>query len=583
MNNIVETNPPVSVPRTGASSAAAIALLIAIPILVFGPSALRNHFVNWDDEGQLYQNPDFNPPTVRSVIKYWYAPHMNLYMPITYSLWGGVAALATVKADSAGIALNPLWFHGLNLLLHIGATLAVFAILRQLIVEVWPAFVGAIVFAVHPIQCEAVCWASGMYTILSGLLIFGAIFEFIQFAKARGREGHGHYLIATILFVAAMFSKPSAVVAVPMVAIIDLLVLRRNWRSIVSALGPWLILTLPIILIIRRTQPAAIVPDQPVWTRLVVCFDSIGFYLTKLVCPLHFAVDYGRTPTWLRSHPEEVWVASSAVTLLVVSWAARRKTPWLPAGLGLFVAGTLPFLGLVKFDFQHFSTVADRYAYPGMLGVALMAAGAISAWTHPLTKTLAVLVLSGLAWGSHDQADVWRDTRTLFNHNLHVNPRSLQAHGNLGFLAMNEGRSDEAIAHFRQALATDSTDPDANTNLANALMSRGDLDEAIGHYRRALQITPNDPRIENNLGIALARSHQYGQAAREFQAALDDDGMNPEADKDVRAPAHVNLGLILQEFGRFDEAAAQYRAALAIDPQFKLAQAALNRLPVTQR
>jgi hypothetical protein len=375
-----------------------------------------------------------------------------------------------------------------------------------------------------------------------------------------------------------MLSKPSAVVALPMAGILDLLLLRRNWAATIRALGPWLILTFPIIYILHQTQPATIVPDQPIWMRLVVCSDSIGFYLSKLVYPVGFAADYSRTPVWLRVHPGALWMALLAIVLLGVSWAVRRRAPWLLAGFGLLVGGTLPFLGLVKFDFQHFSTVADRYLYPGMLGAALMIAAMLAAWRSPLVTILAGLILTGLALGTYEQTSVWRDTRSLFNHNLEVNPRSLQANGNLGFLDMGEGHSAEAIEHYRRALDTDSADPDANANIANALMSRGYLDEAIAHYEQALQVTPNDPRIENNLAIALARSHRYEQAAREFQAALDDDGASPEPGKDVRAEAHTNLGLILQEVGRIDEAAAQYRAALAIDPQFRLARSALNNL-----
>jgi tetratricopeptide (TPR) repeat protein len=311
---------------------------------------------------------------------------------------------------------------------------------------------------------------------------------------------------------------------------------------------------------------------------MIVCLDSIGFYLIKTVYPLHFAVDYGRTPTWVRSHPAAIWMALPAVTLLVVSWSVRRKMPWLLAGTGLLVAGTLPFLGLLKFDFQHFSTVADRYAYAGMLGIALIAAGGLASWRSAPVKIVWAVTLFGLAWDSYGQAGVWKDTRTLFNHNLQVNSRSLEAHGNLGFLDMGEGRSEEAIEHYRRALATDPADPDANTNLGNALMARGDLGEAIDHFRRALRSTPNDPRIENNLGIALALSHQYQEAVREFQGALVDDGSDPESGKDVRAAAHTNLGLLLQKFGRFDEAAAEYQAALAVDPHYNLAQNGLKSL-----
>src|SRR5215469_15912260 len=113
------------------------AILVLVTVAVFLPSVLRDQFVNWDDEGQLYQNPDFNPATISSVAKYWYRPHMNLYMPVAYTLWGGVAVLARTLPDAEAIELDPRWFHGLNLLLHCGAAVAVFWLLRALVEAEW--------------------------------------------------------------------------------------------------------------------------------------------------------------------------------------------------------------------------------------------------------------------------------------------------------------------------------------------------------------------------------------------------------------------------------------------------------------
>src|SRR5277367_410865 len=74
-------DPPPQKILSSRSTVLATLSLILVPLLIFTPSVLHDHFVNWDDEGQLYQNPDFNPPTFQTVIKYWHTPHMNLYMP----------------------------------------------------------------------------------------------------------------------------------------------------------------------------------------------------------------------------------------------------------------------------------------------------------------------------------------------------------------------------------------------------------------------------------------------------------------------------------------------------------------------
>jgi Tfp pilus assembly protein PilF len=555
----------------------AILSLILVPLFVFSPSVLRDHFVNWDDEGQLYQNPDFNPPTFHSVVKYWRTPHMNLYMPITYSLWGSVAAVAKTPPDRDGIALNPVWFHALNLMLHIAATLAAWMILRNLNFKIFPAWAGAMLLAIHPIQTEAVCWASGMYTVLSGLLIFLTLDQYIRFANSPS-HGRAHYLLATLFFAAAMLSKPSAMVALPMAAVIDLLLIRRRFRPVILSLTPWLILTLPIILILQHSQPAAIVPDQPLFWRIAVAFHAIGFYSLKLLIPLNSAVDYGLSPTWLRDHPQALWIATIPLLALAAGWKLRQRFPWLLAGFGLLIAGTLPFLGLVKFDFQHFSTVADRYAYPGVLGFSLIAAGLLESLRKSTVKIFAAVILSLLAARTYFQTLVWSDTDALFTHNLEINPTSLQANSNLGFLDMSRGQTNLAIDHYRRALAADPTDADANVDLANALSSQGDFTAAIGHFQTALEVTPDDPRIHNNLGIALARAHRYPEAAAQFQTALDENGSNPDPGQDVRAAAHTNLGLILEVFGQTAQADSQYRAALAINPNFQLAREALSRL-----
>jgi len=98
-------------------------------------------------------------------------------------------------------------------MLHIAATLAAWMILRNLNFKIFPAWAGAMLLAIHPIQTEAVCWASEC-TRSSAPADFphpGSIHPLRQFPVAR----RAHYLLATLFFAAAMLSKPSAMVALP--------------------------------------------------------------------------------------------------------------------------------------------------------------------------------------------------------------------------------------------------------------------------------------------------------------------------------------------------------------------------------
>src|SRR5206468_3998587 len=91
----------------------------------------------------------------------------GLYVPLTYSLWGALAAVAQT-GDGSARELNPSVFHCANIALHALSSLVVFAILRRLISSDLSAFFGAMLFAIHPLQVEPVAWISGMKDVLCG-------------------------------------------------------------------------------------------------------------------------------------------------------------------------------------------------------------------------------------------------------------------------------------------------------------------------------------------------------------------------------------------------------------------------------
>jgi len=544
----------MSLPHARKSSLFWPALALALVTAAAFSPVCTSEFLRWDDPHNLSDNPDMNPPTLRTVARYWTAPYKDLYAPLTYTAWSAAAALARMDDAATGsTSLNPYLFHTLNLSLHIGASLAALALLRRLLGATWPAWCGAMVFALHPVQVESVAWISGMKDVLAGLLGLTSARQYLAATERPGNWGSNsppsfvwhRYALALALAALAMLSKPSAV-ALPLVLIaIDVGWRRYPWRISLVRLIPFFVLAVPVIAIGKAAQPAAnldYVP--PVYLRPLVAIDAIGFYLGKTALPIGLGIDYGRSPRWLFQTPGLKWAGLIAVMACAFAVAAWRR--WRAPGVGLllFTAALLPTLGLIPFDYQAYSTVADHYLYLAMIGPGLVA-GTLLLGKPPLTPALprhgvAAVAIIAMAWLTFAQTRHWRDSQSLFRHTLRVNPASLAANVNLGNLLAEQGQTDEAIACFRSAIATAPEDYHANLNLANMLRLKGMLAEAEDHYRKAAntRLGATSAQTWTTLGAVQAMQKRYDDAIESFQRAL---SIDP-----AYGPAKQNLDLALK-------------------------------------
>jgi predicted O-linked N-acetylglucosamine transferase (SPINDLY family) len=191
-----------------------------------------------------------------------------------------------------------------------------------------------------------------------------------------------------------------------------------------------------------------------------------------------------------------------------------------------------------------------------------------------------------------------------------LRPESAEIHSNLATTLLDLGRAEEAVAQYRLAAGQAPDNPDVWYNLANALAATGPPDETEQCYRTAIALKPGfaaalanygrwlmirgrfaEAEIHlaesltmapvqagtwNNLGIV---SHELGRVEAEpcFRNAIE---IEPGL-----ADAHYNLGCLLSEHGRTDEAIACHRAALAVEPGCARARLAvcMTQLPIGYR
>jgi tetratricopeptide (TPR) repeat protein len=477
-----------------------LGLLWAVILAVFW-RAIFGDFLTWDDEPLIYANPHIAQPTLASLAWQWTHPHFFLFIPLVYTLWWLIAK-ATLALGAA--QLTPVSFHAANLLVHLASTSIVYLLLRRMFKNPWACFAGAAVFAVHPLQVEAVAWATGMKDLLGGCLMLAAIAVYL----AAGDEPRKKFKrwAAIALYVAALLAKPSAVMAPVIALVLAVLAQRRAMRTVLLELLPWFLLAAVAAAVARRVQPAAAVSAGPIWARPWIAADALGFYLQKLAVPIHLAIDYGRTPQRVIDD-RDLLDAAIAVAIAIVVIRLRK---WqLTAALLLFAAALLPVLGFIPFEFQVRSTVADRYVYVAMLAAAMAIAFAANALPRRIAVFLAALIIAGCAVLSFVQVNYWRDSQSLYTHALEVNPQSLTAAQDLAVVYDKSGQEDQAIAYYLKAIAIAPDDREEYDNLALALP-------------RAEQAFPHTPQRWAGLHEQLARYYQsqgLSDLARQQQTA----------------------------------------------------------------
>jgi protein O-mannosyl-transferase len=459
----------VAEPASSRRRTGLLLLLAVLTFLVFS-RAITASFVTWDDEPLIYANPNIVIPTCASLRWHWTHPHIKLYIPLIYTAWWAVARLEQSRSGNLG-QLSPFGFHLANVAVHMTSVCIVFILLRRLLKRNWPAAAGAALFAVHPLQVEAVAWATGMKDLLGGLLTLAALTAYVAAAtdsQARHpRRAATNWILATSFFLLALLAKPSAVVTPLLAGVIDLLLLRRTWRQIIPWLAPWALLSAAWIVITIHIQPATAVYAGPLWSRPLIAADALAFYLQKLLCPVNLAIDYGRTPAAVLAHASIYWRWLIPALIAALVWHSRNLK--LQTATLLFLFALLPVLGFVRFEFQSISTVADRYAYVAMLGPALAFATATKHAKRKLPTAIVATIPLICATISWIQIPIWHNSESLYEHTIAVNPQSLTATHDLAVVYDKAGRSEEAINLYLRVLKISPSDPEWWDDLAGAL------------------------------------------------------------------------------------------------------------------
>lgn len=493
--------------------------IFLILLVGFGYSnSLQNQFV-WDDYLLIIDNPKINisledipsifaNPLWKSagfaeVTQYHYRPIVYLFFVLNYKIWGP----------------NPLGFHLANIILHLISVVVLYktALLvfnNNKIISI----IGTSIFAVHPIHNEPVGRVASGDPIF-GFFIILAIYLFLKEKKP----------LSCLTFSLALLAKEPAVM-LPFALLIPA-IHKKGFKKGMLTIIPYIVLV--GIYIILRLQTVDIVLglnlSEPIFAQFLTMIVAILDYIKLLLIPYPLNPFY--PARWYKSLFElKVLIAMTVlviVSLLIFKIRKDKKMLFLLAFPFIMLApvvwrvNTYPVEGDLVY-------IAERFLYvPAMLFSLFVSAFVIEAvgenkkryimigWVSIVIVFIIITISANM---------LWRNDISLSQRIISYAPDASFAHNNLGF----------------------------------ALAKQGKINEAIKEYTNALRLNPNNAKAHNNLGVVYTTQGRLDEAVNEYQIAIN---LN-------RVEAHNNLGLVYAGQGRFDEAVKEYLIVLRNMPDF---------------
>jgi Tfp pilus assembly protein PilF len=479
----------------------------------------------WDDDDHLTRNPCIVGPLGFGAI--WTTAKAVYYPLVLTSFW----------AQHAVWGLNPLPYHLVDVALHAADAVLLWMVLRRL--GVAGAWLGAAIWALHPVQVESAAWITEQKNTQSCLFYLLAILFFLRWREAAsgpvqsGFPRARAYGLALLFATLAILSKSSTVM-LPVALGLCWWWMEPPWR--------WRrILSLAPFLMVSALASAWTVWEQKYanhalgaeWSqtwpqRAVVAGKDVWFYLGKLLWPHPLMFIY---PVW---NTDASRLAAYLPLLGVIAglgllWLARNG-PVRPVffAAAYFVVSLVPVMSFFNVYFFRYSFVGDHFQYLASMGPLALAGAAIavaSRWVggekgivYPVVSGALLLVLGMLTWL---QCGMYYNLPTLWRWTLAENPDAWIAHFNLGDILLQEGRLDAAEAEFREDVRLVPSSEEGLGNLGNVLLMQGRTAEAISDYQKLLAVDPDSAEGHGNLSAALLRAGRVDEAIAEAQKAVE--------------------------------------------------------------
>ena len=416
---------------------------------------------------------------------------------------------AQVESDA------PRAYHVTNVALHAAAVLLVFGLLLALGVGDMPAFVSALIFAVHPANVQSVAWIPGRNDMLMSIGALASLLALVRYSRTRDIRWLALHALG---FAVALFTKESALALVVLFVFYLLRWpgLTNRPRSVKFALAA----DLPIVAAWYGLMRAALSGDvgaagaaDSLWAVYRNMPDLL-LYAEKVVAPVHLSIMPGLT---------RFDATLGALSIMFIVWLLTRLEPgkrwFVAAWLLLFLLPALLVPGMPAYE--------HRLYFP-LIGFVL-ALAELPLWRRPDGRAaviggLAIASLFGVMAFFH--ADVFRDRYRYWSSATTGTPFAGIALVNLGQIYEGDGDLARAADSYRAALERDPATPGAHNNLGVLAARAGRTTVAVAEFEQEIKRHPSNADAYFNLGLDCEAVRPAGRGGP-LVGAHDRDGSEP--------------------------------------------------------
>ncbi|MBK8041063.1 MAG: tetratricopeptide repeat protein [Verrucomicrobiaceae bacterium] len=487
-------------------------IVIAGLVVLYSP-ACQSGFT-WDDDEHLTQNPCIIGP--QSIVDIWTTRAARICPLVLSTFW----------LEHQMWGLSPMPYHLVNVLMHAGAALLLWRVLLAL--RVPGAWLGAVLWAVHPVQVETVAWVTEMKNTQSGLFFMTAVLFYLRTLRGGSRK-RLDYSLSLLFGFLGMASKTSVVVLPAVLGLCAWYVEGRVNRQRLAELVPYVLMALAASALALWTQDLEGAND-PLWQRslperLVTAGAVVWFYLGKLAWPHPLVFVY---PKWQVDAASVLWWLPLIGLLMLLGTLIRRRG--ILFAMLYFLIALGPVMGLLDHYFLRYSFVGDHFQYLASIGPLAL----LGAVCSTLPRWVPAMVLAAFGFISWTQQRLYRDPEVLWTHTLQHHPTCWLACNNLGILRYQAGKVDEAVKLWETALTSDPRSARTLTNLGYTLQQKGHLQEALSHYEKAIESDASFAGARYNYGTALLANGRIQEGLTQLEKAAEISSRNPNI--------HLNLG-----------------------------------------
>lgn len=523
--------------------------IIGITFVVFYPS-LKNNFVNWDDDRNVYENPLIQNQKSVQHVKIFQTSVIGNYNPL--SIW-------TLAMEHHFFGMDAKAMHRTNLILHLICVFFAFKLLNALGLNIWFAAFGALLFGIHPLRVESVAWITERKDVLFGVFFLSALYLYVRRIEQAGRTS---LVWIFLLFAIGLFAKIQMVSLPLSMLAVDYLKNRQlEWKLITEKwaffLGSLAFGVLGIFILGKEGSLEANETHAGA-LRILIGSYSLITYLIKWLVP------YMTVPLYPYPEKLSIWHYFSlpaALGLLYGLYVLYRKNQKeLVFGFSFFLFNIFFLLQILGAGQGY---LADRFSYIAYFGLFYI----LAFWgqkysdkkyaVSKLIKPAIIIYATAFAFLSFEQCKIWKNSDTLWTHVIKYYNNTPLPFNNRANHYRDLKQFDKALEDYSRAIQLKAGHGTYNSR-AKLYFQRNEDQKALEDYNIAIQKMPTSAEYYTNRGAAYAKLNQMDKALEDLTQAV---SLDPNW-----KVAYLNRSIVYHMRQQYDLALKDIDSYLKIDP-----------------